>query len=155
LVTLRVFAGKSIFDQKSQKSFWNQCRKETDPTYYDSEFESWIDFESIQKIISQFQSRCMSHPPLSDIDFKNKINWVSTTLIINWENVFQPHAGILINILQQYIDIANINIVFSKIAKSISILNYCWQYIANILIEQYNANFEQYIAHFLVDAKIF
>ena len=55
---------------------------------------------------------------------------------------------LLSNILQQYIDIANININigFSKIAISISILNYCWQYIANILIEQYIANFEQYIA---------
>ena len=57
---------------------------------------------------------------------------------------------LLNNILQQYIDIANININinigFSKIAISISIsiLNYCWQYIANILIEQYIANFEQY-----------
>ena len=55
--------------------------------------------------------------------------------------------------MQQYIDIANINIGFSKIA--ISILKNCWQYIANILIEQYIANFEQYIAHFLVDEKIF
>ena len=75
---------------------------------------------------------------------------------------------LLSNILQQYIDIANININinidFSKtaISISISILNYCWQYIANILIEQYIANFEQYIAeieqyiaHFLVDEKIF
>ena len=75
-----------------------------------------------------------------------------------------PRAGIQINILQQYIDIANININigFSKIAISISLLNYCCQYIANILIEQYIANFEQYIAeieqyiaHFLVDEKIF
>ena len=65
--------------------------------------------------------------------------------------------GIQINILQQYIDIANININigFSKIAISISILKNCWQYIANILIEQYIVNFEQYIAHFLVDEKIF
>ena len=54
------------------------------------------------------------------------------------------------NILQQYIDIAdiNINIGFSKIAISISILKNCWQYIANILIEQY-------IANLLVDEKIF
>ena len=27
--------------------FWNRCRKEADPTYYDSGFESSIDFESI------------------------------------------------------------------------------------------------------------
>ena len=34
---------------------------------------SSIDFESIQKFIILFQSRCMSDPTLSDIDFKNKM----------------------------------------------------------------------------------
>ena len=37
---------------------------------------SSIDFESIQKFIILFQSRCMSDPTLSDIDFKNKMAWV-------------------------------------------------------------------------------
>ena len=39
-----------------------------------------IDFASLQKFIIQFQSRCMSDPNLSDIDFKNKMTWVWTTL---------------------------------------------------------------------------
>ena len=41
-----------------------------DPTYNNSEFEYWIDFESIYDFIIQFQSRCLSDPTLSDIDFK-------------------------------------------------------------------------------------
>ena len=60
--------------------FLNQCRKEADPTYKDSEFEFSIDFKSVRKFIVQFQSRCMSDPPFSDIDFKNKMAWVWTTL---------------------------------------------------------------------------
>ena len=51
-----------------------------DPTYNDSEFESSIDFESIWKFIIQLQSRCMSVPPHSDIDIKNKMAWVWITL---------------------------------------------------------------------------
>ena len=50
---------------------------------------------------------------------------------------------------------------FDQAAISISILKNWWQYIANILIEQYIANFEQYIAeieqyidHFMVGEKI-
>ena len=35
------------------------------------EFEFSIDFETIEKFIIQFQSRSMSDPTLSDIDFKN------------------------------------------------------------------------------------
>ena len=31
----------------------------------------------------QFQSRCMSDPTLSDIDFRNKMAWVWTTLNLN------------------------------------------------------------------------
>ena len=53
-------------------------------------------------------------------------------------------------------------LVFHLAAISISILKNWWQYIANILIEQYIANFEQYIAEieqyiaqFMVDEKIF
>ena len=41
---------------------------------------SLIDFESILKFIIQFQSCCMSDPPLSGIDFKK--NDLSLTLII-------------------------------------------------------------------------
>ena len=52
--------------------FWNQCRKETDPSYNDSEFQASIDFESIYKFTNQFQSRCVSDPPLSDNDFKKR-----------------------------------------------------------------------------------
>ena len=31
----------------------------------------------------QIQSRSMSEPPLSDIDFKNEVTWVWTTLKLN------------------------------------------------------------------------
>ena len=41
-----------------------------------------IDIESIEKLIIQFQRRCLSVPPLSDIDLKNKTAWVLTTLKI-------------------------------------------------------------------------
>ena len=40
---------------------------------YDSEFESAIDVESTWKFLVQFQSRWMSDPSLSDIDFKNEL----------------------------------------------------------------------------------
>ena len=39
-----------------------------------------IDFESIKKFIIQCQRRSMSDPTFSDIDFKNKMAWVWTTL---------------------------------------------------------------------------
>ena len=45
----------------------------------DSELKSSIDFEAIQKFIIQFQSH-MSDPLLSDIDFKNNLARVWTTL---------------------------------------------------------------------------
>ena len=32
------------------------------------------------KFIIQIQSRCISDPTLSDIDFKNKVAWVRTIL---------------------------------------------------------------------------
>ena len=64
--------GTSLFMNQSWHPrfyFRNQCRKEADPTYNDSEFESSIDFESIWEFKIQFQCRSMSDPPLSDIDF--------------------------------------------------------------------------------------
>ena len=30
----------------------------------------------VKKFIIEFHCRCMSDPPLSDIDFKNKMAWV-------------------------------------------------------------------------------
>ena len=48
--------------------------------YNDSDLEFSNDFESILKLIIQFQSRCMLDPSLSDIDFKNKMILVWTTL---------------------------------------------------------------------------
>ena len=49
--------------------------KEADPTYNDPEFESSTDFSRSRN--SSFNcSRCMSDPPLSDNDFKNKMAWV-------------------------------------------------------------------------------
>ena len=39
-----------------------------------------IDFESISKFVIQFQSRCMSDPSLSDIDFKNEMALVETII---------------------------------------------------------------------------
>ena len=47
------------------KLFWNQCRKEADPTQKDSEIKWWNRFEI------RIQIRNMSDPPLSDIDLKN------------------------------------------------------------------------------------
>ena len=40
----------------------------------------WIDSKSIEDYVIQIQSRSMSDPTLSDIDFKNKMAWVWTTL---------------------------------------------------------------------------
>ena len=60
--------------------FWNQCRKEADPTYNDSEIEWWISRSTQNLLDIQIHSRSISDPPLSDIDFKNKMAWVWTTL---------------------------------------------------------------------------
>ena len=86
-----------------------------------------------------------------------KIYLKSTTLPL----VTQSVAGIQINILLSNILPISISILVFHLA-AISILENWWQYIANILIEQYIANFEQYIAeveqyiaHFMVDEKIF
>ena len=42
-----------------------------------------IDSRSIKDDLIQIQSRSLSDPPLSDIDFKNKMAWVWTTLKVN------------------------------------------------------------------------
>ena len=71
--------------------------------------------------------------------------------------------GIQINILLSNILILPISIsILGFHLAAISILKNWWQYIANILIEQYIANFEQYIAeieqyiaHYMVDEKFF
>ena len=39
-----------------------------------------MDSKSIEDDVIQIQARSMSDPPLSDIDFKNKMTWVWTTL---------------------------------------------------------------------------
>ena len=41
---------------------------------------SIIDSKSIEYGVIQIQSRSMSDPPLSDMDFKNQMTWVWTTL---------------------------------------------------------------------------
>ena len=79
--------------------FLNHCRKESDPTKNDSDSESlnlnnaifnrfWVDSEI------QYQSRSMSDPPFSDIDFKNKMAWLSLkTYFGEWfcEFIFFKH----------------------------------------------------------------
>ena len=73
---LRVVQTKAILFAKSMSEgfgsdierFWN--------TMTLSSIYSW----SIQKFIVPFQSRWMSDPTLSEIDFKNKMTWVWTTL---------------------------------------------------------------------------
>ena len=44
------------------------------------EFKFQIDWKPIEDDIIQIQSRSMSDPTFSDIDFKNKMAWVWTTL---------------------------------------------------------------------------
>ena len=39
-----------------------------------------IDLKSTEEYVNQIQSRSMSDPTLSDIDFKNKMAWVWTIL---------------------------------------------------------------------------
>ena len=48
--------------------FWNQCRKEADPTYNDSEIEWRFSRLTQNRLKIQIWSRSMSDPPLSDID---------------------------------------------------------------------------------------
>jgi len=48
-----------------------------------------IDFESIQNFIILFQSRCMSDPTISDIDFKNIMAWVCTTLKVSSSGILR------------------------------------------------------------------
>ena len=64
--------------------FFNQCRKRSDPTKNDSEMMNFsIESKLIEDNVIQIQSRSMSDPLLSDIDFKNKTAWVWTTLNIS------------------------------------------------------------------------
>ena len=42
--------------------------------------DEFLDSKSIGDNVILFQRRSMSVPPLSDIDFKNKMAWVQTTL---------------------------------------------------------------------------
>ena len=61
---------------------------------------SSIELESIGKFIIQFQRRCMSDPTLSDIDFRNKMAWVRTTL--NLKNIFG--YWMVINIIKGFLN---------------------------------------------------
>ena len=47
----------------------------------------WIDSKSFEDGLIYIQSRCMSDPTLSDIDFKNKVTLVWTSLNIKLENM--------------------------------------------------------------------
>ena len=62
---------------QSHYIFFNQCRKESDPTFNDSEIEWWISRSTqnrLKKCHSNSESfHYMSDPTLSDIDFKNKM----------------------------------------------------------------------------------
>jgi len=53
--------------------FKNQCRKRSNPTYNDSELEWWISWSTQNRLQIAIQSRSMSDPTFSDIDFKNKM----------------------------------------------------------------------------------
>ena len=57
----------------------NQRRKEADPTYNDPQIQWRISRSTQNRLKIQIQSRSMSDPPLSDIDFKNKMAWIWTT----------------------------------------------------------------------------
>ena len=46
----------------------------------------YIDLKSIEAYV--MQSRSMSDPPLSDIDFKNKMAWVWTTLKTDFKKIW-------------------------------------------------------------------
>ena len=78
--------------------FWNQCRKETYPTYSDSEIQWWIKDNlkiTMKDNFIQIQSRSMSDPTFSDIDLKNKMAWVWTILKqwhFNCEKIRNPKS---------------------------------------------------------------
>ena len=54
-------------------------KSESDPTY-DSEIEWWISRKTQNRLKIQIQSRYMSEPFHSDIDFKNKMTLIRNTL---------------------------------------------------------------------------
>ena len=68
--------------------------------------------KSIEDGFIQIQSRSMPDPPLSDIDFKNKMAWLWTTLknhfknlkffIITWlQNVWIDSSGLVFSIFSR------------------------------------------------------
>ena len=60
--------------------FWNQGRKETDLKYNDSEIEWRISRLTQNRLKIQIQSRYLSDPYISDIEFNNKTAWAEKTL---------------------------------------------------------------------------
>ena len=61
--------------------FLKSGRNKSDPTYNDAEIKWWIS-RSTPNLLKKtsFQSRSMSDPPFSEIDFRNKMALVRTTL---------------------------------------------------------------------------
>ena len=59
--------------------FENQCRKESDPTYNDNEIEWQISRLTENRLKIPIQSRYMSDPTFSDIDFKIEMGrvWIN------------------------------------------------------------------------------
>ena len=63
-----------------------------------------IDFESIEKLVIQIQSRSRSDPSPSDIDFKNKMSCVWNTL--NWTT--SNHFDIISKVNEKSWEIVNL-----------------------------------------------
>ena len=60
-------------DNLTLKYVLDQCRKKSETTYNESEIESLICRSIQNRLKIQIQSRFMSDPTLSDMDFKNKM----------------------------------------------------------------------------------
>ena len=58
-------------DNLTLKYVLDQCRKKSETTYNESEIESLICRSIQNRLKIQIQSRYMSDPPASDIEFKN------------------------------------------------------------------------------------
>ena len=67
---------RMIIKVRLKSFFLNQCRKEADPTYNNSEIEWWISRSTQNRLKIQIHARYMSDPILSDIDFKMK--WIGS-----------------------------------------------------------------------------